>query len=394
MKQRKFVIVSVAMASCLILFQNCADGGFLPMASNTARLSSTVEDIEPESDYELPTSGNKHYVSANGGNDSSGPCTSMAPCRTIRAAYLKAKPGDAVIVKAGVYSDETSFGVLLDSDGTASLPITVISEVPRGAIIDMKNKLDTFGVYIGGDYNILKGFKIRNGYRGGIELKGKFVKILENEISNNGNTVPLSSVYGQDGISGIGDGAIISRNYIHHNGRVGSAADHGLYLHGDDILISNNIITHNAHSGIQIAGDQTVSNMKIYNNTVAFNGAIGIVLWMKIENLEVTNNIIYKNGEYGYEAWAAHGTATLRNNLFFGNEQVESIVLKSTITIQEEDQDRLRGDPLFYNEANDYRLKTGSAAIDSGTTVSLPNDFSGQARPFGRGYDVGAHEKH
>jgi len=33
-------------------------------------------------------------------------------------------------------------------------------------------------------------------------------------------------------------------------------------------------------TGIQIAGYNTVSTMKVYNNVVAFNGASGIILWM------------------------------------------------------------------------------------------------------------------
>ena len=42
----------------------------------------------------------------------------------------------------------------------------------------------------------------------------------------------------------------------------------------------------------------------------------------------------------------------------------------------------------------DYRLKTGSALLDTGTTdaSNTPNDIVGTARPVGSAYDVGAWE--
>src|SRR5207249_4468621 len=48
---------------------------------------------------------------------------------------------------------------------------------------------------------------------------------------------------------------------------------------------------------------------------------------------------------------------------------------------------------LFVNSAaNDYHLIAGSPAIDTGTTVAVPNDMEGKTRPAGAGYDVGSYE--
>lgn len=54
----------------------------------------------------------------------------------------------------------------------------------------------------------------------------------------------------------------------------------------------------------------------------------------------------------------------------------------------------LTTDPSFMNPAEgDFRLRSGSAAIDAGEVLDLvTNDFAGVRRPQGAGYDIGAYE--
>jgi len=56
--------------------------------------------------------------------------------------------------------------------------------------------------------------------------------------------------------------------------------------------------------------------------------------------------------------------------------------------------DAIIGDPKFVNPAGgDFHLREDSPAIDSGSSIDAPSDdFDGNPRPQGAGYDVGAFE--
>ncbi|MBY5720320.1 DUF1565 domain-containing protein, partial [Rhizobium leguminosarum] len=71
-----------------------------------------------------------YYVSTTGNDGSIG--NTGSPWRTIsKAMAANLKPGDEVVVRAGVYNESVS----MTKDGSAAGYITLRSEVPGGAVI-------------------------------------------------------------------------------------------------------------------------------------------------------------------------------------------------------------------------------------------------------------------
>jgi hypothetical protein len=77
-----------------------------------------------------PGTGNAHYVSVRGSNDSPG---SLArPWRTIGFALSRLRPGDTLLVRGGTYLERPTVTV----SGTAAAPITIQSYPGESAVID------------------------------------------------------------------------------------------------------------------------------------------------------------------------------------------------------------------------------------------------------------------
>src|ERR1051326_6426739 len=167
------------------------------------------------------------YVSTQGSD--SNPGTAAQPFRTITHAYSAASAGTTILVAPGVYTDYTSgWGIHLGKSGTASSPIVLQSQVPGGATIDGQNASDrNLAIYIDGNYNVVDGFEIKGGPKGGISLYlpgGSYNQIRNCNIHNNGNPANSSGdgqcgIYSSQGTSSTPStqGNVYSANYIHDN---------------------------------------------------------------------------------------------------------------------------------------------------------------------------------
>ena len=338
------------------------------------------------------------YVATQGSDLNPG--TISRPFRTITHAYTFAAPGVAIHVLPGVYSDYSSgWGIHLDKSGTAANPIVLKSEVRGGAVIDGRNAADrNLGFYIDGNYNAVDGFEIRNCPNGGVSMWASGIRIINNEIHHNGNPASTST----NGLDGVYSGEGTSGNYyagnsIHDNGRTGSNLDHGLYLCGQNETVINNLLYRNASGGLQIAGYTTVSNLKVYNNVMAWNGTDGIILWMALRGVDIKNNMLYQNARYGVRSWDAHGGGVvLDHNLcsgnvaggydFTGGGSDYSYRLETTISAS----------PGFVNATSagfDARLGARSRAIRAGLNLYsvFATDKDGAARPATGTWDLGAY---
>ncbi|MDD5673579.1 MAG: choice-of-anchor Q domain-containing protein [Chitinivibrionales bacterium] len=352
----------------------------------------------------LQAIGAGYYVSTTGSNSNAG--TPAAPFLTIAYAYSKALAGDTILVQPGNYTEYAAgWGLHLNKSGTASAPITLKSVQRGGAIIDASGATYAqrgYGVYLDGSHNVMDGFKINTSPGAGLRVDGTGNKITNNEICKGG----LDTGNGQNG-SGIFEGTsglqnTYAQNYIHDNGR--NNYDHGLYLCGDNTTMLNNIVVRNTGAGIQVAGYKGVENIHIYNNTVAYNGSRGIVLWAAqedggttIDSAQIYNNIFAFNGTDGIDGCGPAGTSNVvSNNIVYGNSNGKvnwlacgalgsggfSVTLTDTIT----------HNPLFVS-ATDYHLQSGSPGIGAGLTLlSVTMDFDGNARSAVTGYDIGAYQ--
>ncbi len=336
------------------------------------------------------------YVSTSG-NDAN-PGTAAQPFRTITFAYTRAAAGVTIHVAPGVYTDYSSgWGIHLGASGTAASPIVLYSDVPGGAIIDGQNVTNrNQGFYIDGNYNQVDGFEIRNAPHGGIAVYGNGNQILNNHIHHNGNPA-AADTNGRDGVYSDQNtsGNIYAGNLIDHNGRSGSNLDHGLYLCGKNELVLNNIMWANSASGLQVAGYSTVSNLKVYNNVMAWNGTSGIILWMDLSGVEIKNNIVYENGHYGLGSCAATGSGVVvANNLFYGNASGNLDFVGEGSTYTYSQTGNLLVAPGLVNETAsgfDPHLATGSPAIGAGLNLSavFTTDRGGAVRPATGTWDLG-----
>gem|GEM_PF-4243840 len=206
----------------------------------------------------------------------------------------------------------------------------------------------------------------------------------------------------------------IARNEIYGNDVSQTGNDKhggGIYIAGSAGHIRNNIIYDNTASlggGISlINGSETfVENNTITGNAAAFvlsgnHFGGGIHIESTILSAAINNNIIESNT--GYQVYEARAnSANFKSNLindddrglYSSNASVRpgtASAFDSSASTQA--SGTISGDPEYSEEVNNnYAPQPTSITIDAGTTVQICNDFDGNERPYGAGYDIGAFE--
>ena len=177
-------------------------------------------------------------------------------------------------------------------------------------------------------------------------------------------------------------------------------------------------------SGFALASEAggLLENIKIYNNVAYNNEEVGFVIgaWGEpvpkhpIKNVKVINNTFYNNGKGSWGGGISienpdAENIVIRNNICSQNLlfqiQVEVSIPNLTVDHNLIDgyrgyvneiygDDYVEGDPKFVNPSGaDFHLQKDSPAIGSGSAIDAPSDdFDGNPRPQGDGYDIGAYE--
>lgn len=272
----------------------------------------------------------------------------------------------------------------------------------------------------------------------GIEVSGRDHLIEDNEIWGTIQFHPdwinqPTAFADADGIRFFGSGHIFRGNYIHDISltdpeNINPHIDGFQTWDADDVEAGNNCIFEQNRimlpdrdtAGFQLAGD--TNHLIIKNNIVkTFAGIRGYKItrspFTSPSELFVLNNLFI--GDLAYDSWPVGITLqdttnlVIKNNIFLDQpDQVIDVSGSSGIEMDynlayNSDGSSPRspiGAPLLNNlwgvnpvfvspDTGDYHLQAESSAIDAGTFLNEVNDdFDGNSRPQGNGYDIGVYE--
>ncbi|CAN7341298.1 RTX toxin [Rhizobium leguminosarum] len=390
-----------------------------------------------------------YYVATTGSGGGNGSASS--PFRTISDAMASdLKPGDEVVVRAGVYNESVN----MYKDGSAAGYITLRSEVPGGAVIHSASG-GANGINISANYVAVEGFEVYgsdshgivgdgvhhvriannvshdNGASGVAFAGSDFITIEGNETYKNASSGWFSgiSLYQNRNITGAPDDGsfrnIIRNNISHDNITKSGAHTDGNGIIIDDFqstqtsghpnytfktLVDNNLVYENGSKGIQVTWSDSVT---VKNNTAYHNNQdlLNDGTWRgELSNAQSSNNTwvnnvavadpsVNKNNtavdNTSYGGYTNANVVWANNNTYNGTAGQASVktdggnAMPSTAN-----GNKLGIDPHFAGAASDnFHLASGSAAIDGGTAkygVSSV-DLDDHARVVGT-VDMGAYE--
>ena len=258
-----------------------------------------------------------------------GPVTAtftVNPGQSIQAAIDRARPGDRIEVRPGVYNQTLT----VDRNGVTLIGLTINGE---RAILDGQDTLSDAIQASGSDFTV-EGFTIRNYTDNGIVVNQATNVVFRNLVVENPG---LYAVYPVECTGVLVEGCVVS-----------GAKDAGIYVgQSRDIVVRNNEVFHNV-AGIEI---ENSVNASVYNNSAHHNTA-GILVFVLPNNpskvgsdCRVINNRVHENNlenfakpgstvsylprGIGILVMAADRTEIARNRII-GNDSYGVVVLSLT----------------------------------------------------------------
>ena len=363
----------------------------------------------------------------------------LAPCRTLQYAVGRASPGDEIRTASGVYTSTEAQVVRINKrltlrGGFTTTNWLVADPIANPTIIDGENARR--GILIDSNAEAtIAGFHVRHGRLATANEPGAGIY---NQLGN--TTIEDCWIYNnltQGGLSdfenvggGIANGnnpnnrLVLRRNYIYAN--TASHAGGGVTSINGEILLERNTIYNNTArfgAGFSLDGGsgRLINNVIRNNNTTATGAGGGIAVDSDAIALELLHNTLYGNtaAQNAGGMFIMGGTIHITNTLFVNNSAPAApatnrgaiVVAGGTLAVSHTDfhdnapnhtqaeLDAWGGNNRFQNPqfvnpaAGDFRLSATSPAIDTGADApAVTEDALGYGRPFGAGWDRGAHE--
>lgn len=189
----------------------------------------------------------------------------------------------------------------------------------------------------------------------------------------------------QCGVSVASGSPQLDSVYIGGDGSTGGNGS-GICISGPSTpTISNALVAGNVLDGVRT---ESSLNVTIVNSTIHANGAVGIAASGN-GALTVSNSLLTFNSK-GLSKQSTNVTLTFTFNDVFGNGiNYEGVAYPpGENNLYAQDPMYLRGTPPY-----DLHLNSSSTIKDVGTPSGAPDhDFSGECRPQGAGFDLGAFE--
>lgn len=171
---------------------------------------------------------------------------------------------------------------------------------------------------------------------------------------------------------------------------IGGSHSNGIsiYSGSDDILVLGNEVI-NVNSAITF---EQSSNITFANNIVAPRGQISD--WFGMGGTVTFYNNTFPGASFYL---ASSPTYIFTNNVLRQapgkGSRSHNLFTTTQGSLQDGELVVTNLDLLFVDAGgNDFRLRSGSRAIDAGTMVPVSTDIAGVVRPQGSGWDIGAHE--
>ncbi|MFP2907887.1 right-handed parallel beta-helix repeat-containing protein [Pyxidicoccus sp. 3LFB2] len=289
------------------------------------------------------------WVAPSGSDSAAG--TQNAPLRTVTKALELLRPGEAVYLKAGTYTERLK---LEEKGGSEASPLTLkaapgatVTLRPTGsasALVDVRGAYwriqgltldlagdDSFAVLfrgVGSHHGVLRDSTVKNGTAGaGVNVCEKASDVV---IENN---VITNFVRGSSDSHGVivqttSRNVVVRGNDIHHNsgdgvqciGPEGGATVSGTPF--DNLLVEDNELHENRENGVDVKTCTRVTlrgNIIWGHKTSGSSRGEGVVVHLSAKDVTLEDNVLYNNGRAisvgGVRVGAPPTNITIRRNL-------------------------------------------------------------------------------